>query len=230
MQRIFDIVFSLLALIVLSSLLIPVVILLRLTGEGEIFYLQERIGKDGKPFRLYKFATMLRNSPSFGTGTVTIKNDPRILPIGRFLRKTKINELPQLINILFGDMSLIGPRPLTRQAFDFYSDRAKSVISRVRPGLSGVGSIIFRTEEDVLSGASSSLNFYKEIIAPYKGELEIWFVKNNNLSNYFKAILVTVVVVIIPKSQISWRVFAGLPIPPEELKKALGFVRREQET
>jgi len=110
MQRFLDIVLSGLALLVLSPLLVPIAIVLKLTGEGEIFYVQKRIGLGGKPFGLLKFATMLKNSPNLGTGTVTVKGDPRVLPVGRFLRKTKLNELPQLINILRGDMSIIGPR------------------------------------------------------------------------------------------------------------------------
>lgn len=211
------------ALFFLSPLLIPIAILLRLTGEGEIFYLQERIGKGGVMFKLYKFATMLKNSPSLETGTVTVKNDPRILPIGKFLRKTKINELPQLLNILFGDMSVIGPRPLTMQTFGAYTDQVKNKISNVRPGLSGIGSIIFRGEEDILSGENSSLDFYKTTIAPYKGDLESWFVENNTLSNYFKAIIITMVVMISPKSLVAWKYFENLPIPPDELKNLLNF-------
>jgi lipopolysaccharide/colanic/teichoic acid biosynthesis glycosyltransferase len=223
MQRVLDIIFSSLALVILSPLLIPIVVLLRVTGEGEIFYLQERIGKDGKAFNLYKFATMLKKSPSLGTGTITVKNDPRILPAGKLLRKTKVNELPQLLNILFGDMSIIGPRPLTKQTFGAYSVNTQLIIGQVRPGLSGVGSIIFRGEEDILSGANSSLDFYKNIIAPYKGELEIWFVKNYSLPTYFKAIIVTLVVVLLPSSRVAWKAFKGLPVPPAELKNLLNY-------
>ena len=97
MQRFFDVLFSGLALLMLSPLLVFVAVLLRFTGAGEIFFLQERVGKDGEPFKLFKFATMLRDSPNIGTGTVTMKNDPRVLPMGKFLRRTKINELPQLL-------------------------------------------------------------------------------------------------------------------------------------
>ena len=113
MKRFFDIVLSGLAILCLSPLLIPVVIILKLTGEHYIFYTQERIGLGGKPFGLLKFATMLKNSPNMGAGDITTHNDPRVLPFGRILRKTKINELPQLFNIFLGDMSIIGPRPLT---------------------------------------------------------------------------------------------------------------------
>jgi lipopolysaccharide/colanic/teichoic acid biosynthesis glycosyltransferase len=150
MLRLLDIVFALLALIVLSPLLIPVAIVLRFTGEGEIFFLQDRIGLGGEPFGLYKFATMLKNSPNVGTGTVTVKDDPRVLPVGRFLRKTKINELPQLLNILKGDMSVVGPRPQTRRCFDAFPADSQAEIIKVRPGLSGIGSIVFRGEEDMM--------------------------------------------------------------------------------
>ena len=109
----------------------------------KLFFLQERIGKSGKVFHLYKFATMLKNNPNIGTGTITVKGDPRVLPVGKVLRKSKINELPQLLNVLRGDMSVIGPRPLTAQTFGSYSAATQAVVREVRPGLSGVGSIIF---------------------------------------------------------------------------------------
>ena len=223
MERFFDIVFSGLALLVLSPLLVPIVIILKCSGEGEVLFLQERIGKDGKVFKLFKFATMLKDSPNLGTGTVTMRGDSRVLPVGKFLRKTKINELPQLLNIFFGDMCVIGPRPLTTQTFGSYSDSTQDVIKQVRPGLSGVGSIIFRGEEDIMHGATASVDFYDSVIAPYKGALEEWFVSNKSLYIYFMAIFTTVWVVIIPKTKIAWTVFKGLPEPPEELKIALNY-------
>ena len=147
MQRLLDVLLSGLALLVLSPLLVPVAIALRMTGEGEVFFIQQRVGRGGRPFGLYKFATMLKDSPNIGTGTVTVKGDPRVLPLGRLLRKTKINELPQLLNILKGDMSIIGPRPQTRRCFDAFPVRSQAAIVKVRPGLSGIGSIVFRDEE-----------------------------------------------------------------------------------
>ena len=223
MERVFDIVFSVLALLVLSPLLVPIVVILRCSGEGEIFFLQERVGRNGEVFKLYKFVTMLKDSPNIGTGTVTMKDDPRVLPVGKFLRKTKINELPQLLNIFFGDMSVIGPRPLTAQTFGFYSDSTQDVIIQVRPGLSGVGSIIFRGEEDIMHGATASVDFYDNVIAPYKGALEEWFVSNKSLYIYFMAIFITVWAVLFPKTKVVWTVFKGLPEPPEELKLALNY-------
>jgi lipopolysaccharide/colanic/teichoic acid biosynthesis glycosyltransferase len=223
MERVFDIVFSGLALLVLSPLLVPICLILRFTGEGEVFFLQERIGKAGQVFRLYKFATMLKDSPNIGTGTVTMKSDPRVLPVGKFLRKTKINELPQLLNILFGDMSVIGPRPLTYQTFGSYSLVTQGAVKSVRPGLSGVGSIIFRAEEEIMHGASASVDFYDTVIAPYKGSLEEWFVENKSLALYFQCIFLTVWVVVHPVSSLPWRVLRGLPKPPVLIRDALNF-------
>jgi lipopolysaccharide/colanic/teichoic acid biosynthesis glycosyltransferase len=221
MQRLFDILLSGLALLVLSPLLVPIAIFLRLTGEGEIFFLQNRVGRDGKPFALYKFATMLKNSPSIGTGTVTLKNDPRILPAGRFLRKTKINELPQLLNILNGSMSIIGPRPQTQRCFDAFPQRSQDAIVKVRPGLSGIGSIVFRDEEDMMHGHADPDYFYDEIIMPYKGQLEEWYVQNQTLYTYFMLIGLTVWVVLMPGSDAVWKVFGNLPKPGPELAAAL---------
>lgn len=225
MQRFFDILFSILALIILLPLLVPISLLLRLTGEGEIFYCQERIGKAGKPFRLYKFATMLKNSPNMGTGTVTLQGDPRILPMGQFLRKTKINELPQLLNILLGDMSIVGPRPLTPQTFCFYSDEIQATIVKVPPGLSGIGSIIFREEEAILAGELGSIDFYRSVIGPYKGQLEAWYVHHQGLCTYFRVILTTLWVVLFPHTSFAWKAFPDLPSPPAKLKKLLYDLR-----
>lgn len=217
MERFFDVLFAGLALLALSFLLIPLSLLLRVTGEGEVFFAQERIGRGGHKFRLFKFATMLKDSPYIGTGTVTMREDPRVLPIGSFLRKTKINELPQLLNILLGDMSFIGPRPLTTQTFAAYSEHTQRRIIEVRPGLSGLGSIVFRNEEEIMHGETASVDFYVNVIAPYKGRLEEWFVENRGLYTYFSAIFVTVYAVLVPRTKIAWTVFRGLPEPPTEL-------------
>jgi lipopolysaccharide/colanic/teichoic acid biosynthesis glycosyltransferase len=221
MQRLFDILLSGLALVVLSPLLVPIAILLRLTGEGEIFFRQDRVGRDGKTFALYKFATMLKNSPSIGTGTVTVKNDPRILPAGRFLRKTKINELPQLLNILNGDMSIIGPRPQTRRCFDAFPKHSQENIVKVRPGLSGIGSIVFRDEEEMMHGHGDPNFFYDQVIMPYKGQLEEWYVQTQSMYTYFVLIGLTVWVVLVPGSGAVWTVLRNLPEPSSELAEAL---------
>ena len=219
MQRTFDFFFSSLALLVLSPLMIPLVIILRFSGEGEIFYKQNRVGINGESFRLLKFATMLKNSPNLGNGNMTVKNDPRILPLGNFLRKTKINELPQLFNIFLGDMSIIGPRPLTQDHFDIYILSVRQAIASVQPGLSGIGSIVFRTEVEMLNQHDDPKNFYAKYISSYKGRLEVWYVQNKSLLTYFILIFLTVWVVIFSKSKTVWKIFPSLPKPPEALEK-----------
>ncbi len=210
-KRLFDFVMALLALTVLSPLLIPVIIGLLLTGEHYVFYFQERIGKGGKPFDIWKFATMLKNSPNIGTGTVTTRNDPRVLPMGKFLRKTKINELPQLINILIGNMSIIGPRPLVKKTYEAYAEDVKECISKVTPGLSGIGSVIFRDEEYYVSKAKDPVEFARQYIQPQKGELEKWYYHNRSLYVDFMIIFLTCWVIVFPKSDLVYKVFKTLP-------------------
>lgn len=225
MQRLLDILFSAAALILLSPLLVPVALILRFTGEGEIFFKQNRVGRGGSYFGLFKFATMLKNSPSMGTGTVTVKDDPRVLPVGRFLRKSKLNELPQLLNILTGDMSVIGPRPQTRRCFDAFPEGLQTSIAMVRPGLSGIGSIVFRGEEELMYGARDPDTFYDHVIMPYKGALEEWYVRRQGVGLYLMLIVLTVWVVVAPRSPVVWRAFPDLPPPPLELAEAVLWPR-----
>ena len=121
-------------------------------------------------------------------------------------------------------MSVIGPRPLTAQTFSSYTDSTQGVIQQVRPGISGVGSIIFRGEEEIMDGATASVDFYDNVIAPYKGLLEEWFVTNKGLYIYFMAIFITVWAVLFPKTTVAWKAFRDLPEPPNELKLALNYV------
>lgn len=217
MQRVLDILLSGLALVVLSPLLLPVVLILRFTGEGEVLFVQQRVGQGGRLFGLYKFATMLKNSPNMGTGTVTVKDDPRVLPMGRFLRKSKINELPQLLNILKGDMSIIGPRPQTQRCFNAFPPQSQAEIVRVRPGLSGIGSIVFRNEEGMMHASDNPERFYDDVIMPYKGKLEEWYVAHQGLLTYISCIVLTIWVVIFPSSSLTWRIFPSIPSPPDAL-------------
>ena len=191
--------------------------ILRVTGEGEIFFPQNRVGRGGKHFKLYKFATMLKDSPNMGTGTVTVKNDPRVLPIGGFLRKTKINELPQLINIFKGDMSVIGPRPQTQRCFDAFPESAQNDITKVRPGLSGIGSVVFRSEEDMMHANAEPDRLYDDVIMPYKGKLESWYVRNNSVWNYLLLIALTILVIPTRSTRLIFQCYTSLPRPPEEL-------------
>jgi lipopolysaccharide/colanic/teichoic acid biosynthesis glycosyltransferase len=197
MQRIFDILISLSIIFLLSPILLITILTLRLTGEGKIFYIQERVGRNRVPFGLIKFVTMRINSEKEGLGTITTHGDVRVLPIGRYLRKSKLNEVPQIFNILIGNMSFIGPRPLHQNQFYYYDSHDADVISSVRPGLSGVGSIFYRNEEDLLSAnISNPKDFYKNFITPNKARLEKWYVKNKSISLYFKLIMLTILVVV----------------------------------
>ena len=219
MQRFFDILFSVSGLLILSPLLVTLIIVLRVTGEGEIFFLQDRVGFGGQSFSLFKFATMLKNSPNIGTGTVTLYKDPRILPLGVFLRRSKLNELPQLINILKGDMSFIGPRPQTKRCFDAFSDLSQQKIIKVRPGLSGLGSIIFRNEEEMMQASDNPNQFYDNVLMRYKGKLEEWYSDNHNIWTYFILIWLTIWAVLFSNSKVIWKIFKKLPRPPKELER-----------
>jgi len=218
-QRIFDIVISFSAILIASPILIFVIIILKLTGEGEVFYLQKRVGKNGKEFGLLKFATMIKNSSKIGAGDITLLNDPRVLPFGKFLRKTKINELPQIWNILNGEMSIVGPRPMVSNTLSKYPKNDKEIIMQISPGLTGIGSIIFRDEESYLRNKSDAMKFYDEQIIPYKSSLEVWYISNVSIKTYFLVIFVTAWIIIFPKSQITDLVFKGLPKKPAFFKK-----------
>jgi len=216
MQRALDVFFSGLALIFLAPFLLPIAVILRFTGEGEIFYRQQRVGLGGEHFGLLKFATMLKNSPSIGSGTITVKGDPRILPFGHFLRKTKINELPQILNIFLGDMSVVGPRPMVPGTFEKYGE-SRHEIAKIRPGLTGVGSIIFRDEEDFLAAQDDAQAVYFDEIVPYKVKLELWYLEHASLVLYIKLIVLTAWVVLFPGSTLHKRWLSGIPPMPPSL-------------
>ena len=152
------------------------------------------------------------------TGTVTVHNDPRILPMGGWLRKTKINELPQLINIFKGDMSIIGPRPQTQRCFDAFPKSSQNDIVLVRPGLSGIGSVVFRSEEKMMHENEEADRLYDDVIMPYKGELECWYVKNKSVCNYFLLITLTIIIIFTQSTRIIFYCFSSLPRPPKKLK------------
>ncbi len=212
-KRLLDIVVSSISLIILLPVFIPIIIILRFSAEGEVFYFQERYGIHNSRFKICKFATMLKNSMNIGTGSITLQNDPRVTKIGSFLRKTKINELPQIINILKGDMSLVGPRPLVKKTFTAYNKEVQTKIYNVKPGLTGVGSIIFREEESIISAVTDEdpYEFYKRVIAPYKGELEMWYQEHNSFFLDLQLILMTAWVILFPNSKLYEKWFENLP-------------------
>ena len=218
-KRLLGILLALIALIVLSPVLFPICIGLLFTGEHYVFFFQKRIGYKNKYFKIWKFATMLKASPNIGTGMYTTKNDPRILPMGNFLRHSKINELPQLINVLIGEMSIVGPRPLVDKTFAPYPNHVKSVIYNVKPGLTGIGSIVFRDEQQLLYDTKMPLDEYYRIhIAPYKGELELWYQKHFSFYTDLMLIFLTAYALIAPKNNLVYKVFKDLPERPTDLK------------
>jgi len=181
-----------------------------------IFFIsKKRIGYKNKEFNILKFATMLKDSPNMSGGITTIKKDPRLTPMGSFLRKSKINELPQLINILIGDMTIVGPRPVMPISFDQYPEDVKKVIYNVKPGLTGIGSIIFRDEEELITQVKNkgqdTWKFYTEKIYPFKGLVEKWYQENYSFIIDCKIIIVTAYVIILPNSNIVYTWFKSLP-------------------
>ena len=223
-KRLIDIFVGTIGLVLLAPLFLPIIIALRLTGEGEVFYRQNRVGFRNQTFQIWKFATMLKNSPNLGTGSLTLRNDPRVTLLGQYLRKSKINELPQLLNLLTGDMSLVGPRPQMKVDFEAFPTDVQEVIYNVRPGITGIGSIVFRDEERLLSvpGRDPRL-FYVEHIAPYKGTVELWYQQYVSFWTDLRLVLLTVWVILKPESNLHFRVFRDLPELPEVFKTCKVF-------
>ena len=203
MKRIFDITLSTGLILVLLPLFLPLATTLRLTGEGKVFYRQKRIGAGQQPFEILKFATMLENSPTIGTGDITLRNDPRVLPVGRVLRKTKINELPQLWNVLVGDMSIVGPRPLTPNHFNHYNDTDRKNIAVVTPGITGLSALVFRDEEKILSDRADPVAFYRDELVPIKASLETWYAKHASFRLDILIVLLTAYAILRPGSRLA---------------------------
>ncbi len=191
-KRAFDIVCSLLGLIVLSPLLLVVSLLVAVTSPGGVFFRQERIGKGGKPFRIFKFRSMRKDNVGL---KITTGNDSRITPVGRFLRKSKIDELPQLINVLVGDMSFVGPRPEVADYVDLYTPYQRQVLL-VRPGITGLASIRFRNENDLLTASADPNRTYIEEIMPRKIDLDLEYIPHASVFYDIKLIFQTFAVVI----------------------------------
>lgn len=208
----------------LSPFMIPIMLGLKLTGEGYIFYEQERVGYKNRLFHIYKFATMLKDSQNMPGGMITLKKDPRLTPMGGFLRASKINELPQVLNILLGNMSMVGPRPVIPKSFAAYPEEIKKVLYNVKPGLTGIGSIIFRDEESLITEVKKlgyePMHYYAKYIYPYKGALEMWYQENISFSTDLKILVLTFWQIMVSKSELTFRVLQGLPKRPAELTVA----------
>ena len=191
-KRAFDILCSFLGLTVLSPVLLVVSVLVAVTSPGGVFFRQERVGKDGKPFRLFKFRSMRKDNAGL---KITTGNDSRITPVGRFLRKSKIDELPQLINVLVGDMSFVGPRPEVADYVNLYTPYQRQVLL-VRPGITGLASIRFRNENDLLTASDDPNRTYVEQIMPRKIDLDLEYIPHASVFYDIKLIFQTFAVVI----------------------------------
>jgi lipopolysaccharide/colanic/teichoic acid biosynthesis glycosyltransferase len=220
-KRVIEFLFSLIGLLILLPVLLVIGIILKVTGEREVFYLQERTGKNNKTFSIYKFATMLKDSVNIGNKGLTVRNDPRITKFGKLLRITKLNELPQILNVVIGDMSLVGPRPLLVKSVSKYAPEVQSCIYKNRPGITGIGSLVFRDEEKLVTAyknlGKDPLEYYQNHIYPYKGKLEIWYYNNQSFSVDFKILFLTFWSLINSNSELVFNAFKGLPTRPESI-------------
>ncbi len=190
MNRLFDIFFSVLGLVISTPFFIVVSVLIKADSPGPVFFLQERVGKGGKSFRLVKFRSMRRNGQT-GESLLTVGEDARITRIGRFLRKYKLDELPQLYNVLVGDMSMVGPRPEVKKYVDCYTEEQRRVLS-VRPGITDMASIAYKNENEILKLQADPERYYIEHIMPEKIRLNQIFLSNPGPANYFRIIFLTV--------------------------------------
>jgi lipopolysaccharide/colanic/teichoic acid biosynthesis glycosyltransferase len=211
LKRFIDLVIAGIALVILSPVLIPVILILMVTGEREVFYFQKRVGYKNRLFDIWKFATMQKNSPNVGSGEITLRNDPRVTKTGKWLRLTKINELPQIINVFKGDMSIVGPRPLMPVSFNLYAPDIQERIYNVQPGMTGIGSLIFRDEEKLVSAAADPKAMYQAIF-PYKAALEIWYQQHLSLYTDVMIIFLTAWSIVFPRNQLVTKIFKDLPI------------------
>lgn len=197
-KRAFDLFFAFFGLIILSSLFILVAILIKLTSQGPVFFRQERIGKDGKIFKIYKFRTMQKDAPYLGNKFATPKDDPRITEVGYFLRRTNIDELPQLINVIGGEMSLVGPRPEVLEVVNLYKEEYKKILS-IRPGMTDYASLEFRKEGDILASAEDAYRHYIEAMVPQKIKLNLKYIDERSFLVDIKLIFRTIFKIVLNK-------------------------------
>ena len=197
MKRTFDFIVSFVGLILFFPLFLLISFLIKLNGKGPLFFIQKRIGRSGKPFLMYKFRTM-RNSKSYKEGSFEPGNISRVTSIGKFLRRTKLDELPQLINVIKGEMSLVGPRPEVEKWVAIYPERWTRVLT-VKPGITDNSSFFFRNEESLLAESDDPERTYKEIILPKKLDLYEDYVTNGSFSGDLKLIFKTVSSIIFNK-------------------------------
>ena len=194
MIRFFDFILSLVGLVVLAPIFIVLAIWIKIDSKGPVFYKQVRVGQNGIDFGLFKFRSMVVDADKKGLITVGGR-DPRITRSGYFIRKYKLDELPQLINVLVGDMSLVGPRPEVRKYVDLYTDEQQKVLS-VKPGITDYASIEYMDENEILGKSSDPEKTYIEEIIPEKIKYNMKYILNKNISEYFKIIFLTLLKIV----------------------------------
>ena len=211
-KRMVDLFVAILASLVLSPLMLLVALILRFTNEREVLFRQPRIGQGNQPFLVWKFVTMRRGSEH--QGTITSKNDPRVFPFGKLLRKTKINELPQLLNVIRGEMSIVGPRPQTEECFAYFPEEVRRRAFHCKPGLTGIGSVVFRDEEEIMARSQWGRAATYSRVMSFKGALELWHLENRSTMVDLKIILLTAITVVRPHTNLAYQWFQNLPEPP----------------
>lgn len=191
LKRFFDILVCFLLLLITSPILIICGILVKCTSKGPVFYRQERVGRYDKTFRIFKFRTMVQNADKIGAKLTVGDRDPRITKFGHFLRKTRLDEFPQFLNVLAGHMSLVGPRPEVRRYVNAYTDEMMATLL-VRPGITGMASIEFRNENDMLAGKEDPEKYYIEEILPKKMRINLEYIKDISVKEDFLILCRTV--------------------------------------
>lgn len=195
LKRFFDIVFSLIGLVLVSPLFLIIAILIKLEDKGLVFYQGVRVGRSEKPFKMFKFRTMVVNADRIG-GPSTADDDPRITGTGKFLRKYKLDELPQLINVLKGEMSFVGPRPEVPEEVELYREEHRRAILSVQPGMTDYSSIKFHNEGEILKGSEDPHQMFREKIQPEKIRLGLKYVKDHSFWIDLKVIFQTLKTVV----------------------------------
>jgi lipopolysaccharide/colanic/teichoic acid biosynthesis glycosyltransferase len=224
MKRPTEFLAALLLTILLLPVWLPILVIQLLTGNRSVFYLSERVGLNGRRFTMYKFTTMYEGSPDILTREITVKDDPRILPFGKFIRKTKLDELPQLLNILKGDIGFVGPRPLPPRHFHYYTKEQQEVISRMKPGITGLASVYFRNEAVLFDHYDTPPEeCYATVITPRKAALEMWYYKNRSVWLDLKILLCTAVVIFQKNSPLPEKLFKKAPGMLQPIDKPVNF-------
>lgn len=193
-KRVFDIIASFFGLIILSPMLVIVSLAIKVDSKGPVFFKQKRVGKNNKVFEIYKFRTMVTDAEKLGK-QITVGNDSRITRVGKFIRKCKLDELPQLINVLKGEMSLVGPRPEVPRYVELYNAYQNQILL-VQPGITDYASIEFRNENEILGKSKNPEKTYIEEIMPTKIDLNVRYIKNIGLQEDIKLIFITIFKVI----------------------------------